>query len=162
MMDKKQVAIVGAGVSGLLSCKYCLSKGFNPIVFDLESDIGGVWVKTMKTTRLQAPKALYQFSDFPWPESVSDHFPTQQQMLQYLHSYANHFHLMPCIKLQSRVNSISYTKTGTETGTDIDKMFESNGKWNVTVNDVKTGDTKVWVIDSLSVSLSILNVSWLR
>ncbi|KAK1437837.1 hypothetical protein QVD17_03637 [Tagetes erecta] len=137
-MDKKQVAIVGARVSGLLTCKYCIAKGFNPIVFDLEPDIDGVWLKTMKTTRLQAPKALYQFSDFPWPDSVFDHFPTQQQMLQYFHSYAAHFQLMPHIKLQSRVNSISY---------DTGETFESNGKWNVTVNDIRTGDTKVYIVD---------------
>ncbi|XP_076933431.1 putative flavin-containing monooxygenase 2 [Bidens hawaiensis] len=107
-MDKKQVFIVRAGVSGFLACKYCLSKGFNPIVFELESDIGGVWVKTFKTTKLQAPKALYQFSDFLWSESIVDDFPTQQQMLESFHSYATHFDLMPHIKLQSRVEKISY------------------------------------------------------
>ncbi|KAM0002639.1 putative flavin-containing monooxygenase [Helianthus debilis subsp. tardiflorus] len=133
-MDKKQVVIVGAGISGLLACKYCLSKGFNPTVFDLESDIGGVWVKTIKTTRLQAPKPLYQFSDFPWPESVVDVFPTQQQMLEYLHSYATHFDLMPHIKLQSRVNSISYGGPSSQTWSlwnGTGEAFSSKGKWNV-------------------------------
>ncbi|XP_071693104.1 probable flavin-containing monooxygenase 1 [Rutidosis leptorrhynchoides] len=145
-MDNKQVAIIGAGISGLLACKYCLSKGFNPIVFDFESDIGGVWAKTIKTTRLQAPKALYQFSDFPWPDSVTDHFPTQQQMLDYFRSYATHFNLMPHIKLNSRVLGISYD------GPDSDKWllwngtgetFPTQGKWNVNVEDTRTATTKV-------------------
>ncbi|XP_076938895.1 putative flavin-containing monooxygenase 1, partial [Bidens hawaiensis] len=146
-MDKKQkqVAIIGAGVSGLLACKYCLSKGFNPTVFDLESDIGGVWVKTIKTTRLQAPKALYQFSDFPWPESLVEDFPTQQEVLEYLHSYATHFELLPHIKLQSRVENISYDGPWSETwalwnGTG--ETFPSEGKWNVTVHDIRTNTTK--------------------
>ncbi|KAD3642192.1 hypothetical protein E3N88_31416 [Mikania micrantha] len=79
VMDKKQIAIIGAGVSGLTAWKHRLSKGFNPIVFESESQVGGVWTKTIRTTRLQLPKEMYQFSDFPWPPSVMDTFPTQQQ-----------------------------------------------------------------------------------
>ncbi|KAL8267429.1 hypothetical protein R6Q59_004773 [Mikania micrantha] len=148
-MDKKQVAIVGAGISGLLACKYCLSKGFKPIVFDFEAGIGGVWLKTIKTTRLQEHKASYQFSDFPWPESV-DHFPTQQQVLQYIRSYATHFDLMPHIKLQTRVQGISYDGPWSEkwslwNGTG--ETFPSEGKWNVTVNDTRSSATQVYVVD---------------
>ncbi|KAI7726945.1 hypothetical protein M8C21_033244 [Ambrosia artemisiifolia] len=149
-MEKKQVIIVGAGISGLLACKYCLSKGFNPTVFDLEPDIGGVWVKTIKTTRLQAPKALYQFSDFPWPDSVMDVFPTQQQMLEYIHSYANHFNLMPHIKLQSRVNGISYDGPWSKTWSlwnGTGETFPAKGKWHVTVTDTRTATTQVYIAD---------------
>ncbi|KAD3642126.1 hypothetical protein E3N88_31350 [Mikania micrantha] len=147
-MDKKQVAIVGAGISGLLACKYCLSKGFKPIVFDFEAGIGGVWLKTIKTTRLQEHKASYQFSDFPWPESV-DHFPTQQQVLQYIRSYATHFDLMPHIKLQTRVQGISYDGPWSEkwslwNGTG--ETFPSEGKWNVTVNDTRSSATQVYMV----------------
>ena len=38
-----RVAIVGAGPSGLISCKYLVQLGISPTVFDLESDIGGMW-----------------------------------------------------------------------------------------------------------------------
>nr|GFB27449.1 probable flavin-containing monooxygenase 1 [Tanacetum cinerariifolium] len=40
-MEKKQIAIIGAGIAGLVACKYCISKGFKPIVFEFESRIGG-------------------------------------------------------------------------------------------------------------------------
>lgn len=146
IMDKKQVAIVGAGVSGLLACKYCLSKGFNPVVFDTEPDIGGVWAKTIKTTSLQSPKPLYQFSDFPWPTSVTNVFPNQQQTLNYLRSYATHFNIIPHIRFHSRVKGISYD--GPMSGTwslwnGTGEPFPPKGKWNVTVENTQTAATQV-------------------
>lgn len=149
-MDKKQVAIIGAGISGLLACKYCLSTGFHPIVFDAESDIGGQWAKTIKTTRLQAPKSLYQFSDFPWPSSVTDDFPTQQQILDYIRSYATHFQLMPYIKFNSPVKGISYDGPSSETWSlwnGTGEPFPPQGKWNLTVEDTRTATTQVYSVD---------------
>ncbi|KAI3824865.1 hypothetical protein L1987_06337 [Smallanthus sonchifolius] len=146
IMDKKQVAIVGAGVSGLLACKYCLSKGFHPIVFDTEPDIGGVWAKTIKTTTLQSPKTFYQFSDFPWPTSVTDVFPTGQQIRDYLLSYATHFDLIPYIRFHSRVKGISYDGPSSETWSlwnGTGEPFPPEGKWNVTVESTQTATTQV-------------------
>ncbi|KAF3644904.1 hypothetical protein FXO37_21237 [Capsicum annuum] len=37
---KDVIEIIGAGISALLAYKYYLSKGFDPIVFELESSIG--------------------------------------------------------------------------------------------------------------------------
>nr|XP_043607432.1 probable flavin-containing monooxygenase 1 [Erigeron canadensis] len=149
-MDKKQVAIVGAGISGLLACKYCLSNGFDPTVFESESDIGGVWAKTIKTTRLQSPKSLYQFSDFPWPDSVPDVFPTQQQILDYIRSYANHFDLLPHIKFDSRVKGINYVGPYSETWSlwnGNGEPFPPQGKWNVTVENTENATIQVYNVD---------------
>lgn len=147
-MEKKQIAIVGAGTGGLLACKYCLSKGFNPIVFEFESHIGGVWAKTIKTTRLQIPKSLYQFSDFLWPASVTDDFPTQQQMIDYIRSYATHFNLMPHINFHSRVKGITYDGPSSDAWSlwnGTGEAFPSQGKWNVKVENTQTATTQVYV-----------------
>ncbi|PWA95627.1 dimethylaniline monooxygenase, N-oxide-forming [Artemisia annua] len=149
-MEQKQIAIVGAGTGGLLACKYCLSKGFNPTVFDFESGIGGVWTKTIKTTRLQLPKATYQFSDFPWPASVTDDFPTQQETLEYIRSYATHFNLMPHIKFHSRVKGISYDGPSSDTWSlwnGTGEAFPPEGKWNLTVENTKTATTQIYKAD---------------
>lgn len=123
------MVIVGAGISGLLACKYCLSKGFNPIVFESQADIGGVWAKTIKTTKLQSFKGAFQFSDFPWPSSVTEDYPTQHQLLNYLRSYATRFDLINHIQFHSLVKGIEYHKTFPQ------------GKWKVTVENSQS--TKV-------------------
>ncbi|KAK6916802.1 Flavin monooxygenase-like [Dillenia turbinata] len=153
---ERQVAIVGAGISGLLACKYALSKGYHPIVFESKSEIGGVWIKTVETTMLQTPKESFQFSDFPWPSSVTEDFPSQHQVYDYIKSYAQHFDLVKHIKLNTKVVGISYQVQGSN---DEEVMkswklwggngeaFGNGGKWNLTVEDCLTQSTEVYQVD---------------
>ncbi|KAL2476937.1 putative flavin-containing monooxygenase 1 [Forsythia ovata] len=140
----KKVGIVGAGISGLLACKYTLSKGLNPIVFESRDKIGGVWTKTIESTKLQTPKSLYQFSDFPWPAQVEQDFPTQNQLLDYLQAYANHFDLLTHIRFNSKVVSLSYEGPS---DAQMETWSSPRGKWNLTVENTSTISTEVEQVD---------------
>ncbi|XP_021903816.1 probable flavin-containing monooxygenase 1 isoform X2 [Carica papaya] len=153
---EKQIAIIGAGLSGLLACKYVLSKGLQPIVFESRTDVGGVWIKTIQTTKLQTPKSIYQFSDFPWPSSVPEDFPDHDKVLDYIKSYAEHFDLIKHIKFNSRVVGIEYE--GASGSEEIEKWslwsgngerFGSGGKWKVVVehNHGVADETKIYKVD---------------
>ncbi|XP_071722272.1 probable flavin-containing monooxygenase 1, partial [Rutidosis leptorrhynchoides] len=150
---EKTVAVIGAGISGLIACKHILAKGFNPVVFELRSGLGGVWSKTIKSTKLQSPKSYYQFSDYPWPESVKTDYPTQQQVLEYVESYAEHFELLNHIKFSTRVVSLEFEGSSDEEMHSwslwggIGEAFSNKGRWNITVEDTKTLLTEIYQVN---------------
>ncbi|KAL7205640.1 hypothetical protein ACSBR2_018547 [Camellia fascicularis] len=150
---EKKVGIIGAGISGLVACKFTLSKGYHPVVFEAKTTIGGVWTKTVETTKLQTPKHFYQFSDFPWPNSVTEVFPTQPQVFDYLQSYAGHFGLLEHIRFGCKVVGIDYEgmageaeMEGWEVWGGTSEAFGS-GKWSVTVQDTQSSSTEVHQFD---------------
>ncbi|KAG8367500.1 hypothetical protein BUALT_Bualt16G0078400 [Buddleja alternifolia] len=148
---EKRVAIIGAGISGLLACKYTLANGFHPIVFEAQHQIGGVWTQTIESTKLQNVKQVFEFSDFAWPPSVEEMFPHNTQVLEYIQSYAQHFKLLPYIKFNSLVMSIDYVGESEEEMESWElwggngMAFGSKGKWNLEVQDTIQGFTKEYV-----------------
>lgn len=147
---EKRVAIIGAGVSGLLACKYAVSKGFKPIVFEAKDQVGGLWTQTIESTKLQNAKPTYQFSDFPWPDSVKEMFPHSSQLQEYMQSYAQHFDLLQYVKFNSEVVSIDYVGESEDEIQSYElwggdgKAFGSKGKWNLKVHHTKEDSTKVY------------------
>ncbi|KAJ4846943.1 hypothetical protein Tsubulata_011504 [Turnera subulata] len=146
----KQLAIIGAGVSGLAACKYALERGFSPIVFEADDSLGGVWVHTLETTKLQDPKDNYQFSDFPWPSWVKEVHPSSSQVVEYLESYAKHFGIFPHVRFNSKVIGIDYIGESCEEIESWEfwggkgKPFGSQGIWHIKVQNVKSCTFEVY------------------
>lgn len=159
----KQVGIVGAGVGGLLACRYVWESGFNPLVLEAKHSVGGVWAQTLQTTKLQNFKQEYQFSDFPWPSTVQEDFPDHNQVMEYIESYARHFNLLQFIKFNSTVKSIDYEGASGEEMVSWDLWngdgdpFGSKGKWNITVEDRQTQLTEVYQVDFVILSVGMFS-----
>ncbi|KAL0912681.1 hypothetical protein M5K25_018671 [Dendrobium thyrsiflorum] len=155
-MEKKKVCIVGAGVSGLAACKFLAEKGFDPIVFESDRVVGGVWSRTLASTRLQSFRWDYQYSDFPWPETVTEICPDHRQVVEYLESYARRFDLLRHVRFGQKVVALEYVGAGEEEMEAWD-MWAGNGEafgggrrgtWHVTVKRVEDDDTsQVHIMD---------------
>ncbi|XP_020206764.1 probable flavin-containing monooxygenase 1 [Cajanus cajan] len=146
---ERRVAIIGAGTSGLVACKYLLEFGFKPIVFEADDGVGGLWRHTMESTKLQNNKKMYHFIDFPWPSSVTEDNPSHKQVIDYLDSYAQHFGLIPYIRFNSKVIDIDYVGKSSEEMESWElwggngRPFCSKGTWHVSVQDTKNFSIEV-------------------
>ncbi|CAA6663270.1 unnamed protein product [Spirodela intermedia] len=142
---EKTVGIVGAGVSGLAACKCVKQKGFRPVVFESGAGVGGLWGRTFESTKLQSLRDAYHYSDFPWPDEVTETNPSHGQVFNYLRAYAEHFDLLRHIKFNSKVLGIDYLWAGT--GEAFGRG--SAGKWEISVLHAADGDSKIYEVDFL-------------
>ncbi|KAI4989591.1 hypothetical protein ZWY2020_036908 [Hordeum vulgare] len=155
-MDEKQkrVAIVGAGASGLAACKHALERGLQPVVFESSGAIGGVWARALASTRLQTPRTLYEFSDFPWPPEVAEVFPDHAQAAAYLRSYAARFGVLERVRFGCRVTAMEYAGVVEEEVQAWDRWAgdgsafgDGRGEWRLTVQQQGGGDVETHVAD---------------
>lgn len=100
----ESVAIVGAGIAGLCTAKLMIALGYDVRVFEKEPEVGGVWTASRRYPGLgtQNPRDTYAFSDFPMPDDYPE-WPSGQQVQAYLQSYANHFGVMPRLRLGTEI-----------------------------------------------------------
>ncbi|KAF8700635.1 hypothetical protein HU200_033980 [Digitaria exilis] len=141
----KRVAIVGAGTSGLAACKHLLARGLRPVVFEAGPTVGGLWTRTLASTRLQSHAAGYRFSDFPWPEDA-DAFPRHGQVVDYLAAYARRFAVDACFTFRSHVVSAEFVGDDGEQWARNGEAFgeeEGAGLWRLTVRHGESNDTQV-------------------
>lgn len=58
-MPVSNVAIIGAGASGLTSAKYALAHGYNVTIYEQTEQIGGIWWYTNQTGKDQYGNNIY-------------------------------------------------------------------------------------------------------
>ncbi|CAA0821507.1 Probable flavin-containing monooxygenase 1 [Striga hermonthica] len=104
-----KIGIIGCGISGIAAAKQ-LSE-HEPVVFEATDSIGGVWRHCSYTsTKLQTPRCDFEFSDFPWSTQTdyATDFPSYQEILDYLYSYATYFDVLRFVKFNSKVVELRY------------------------------------------------------
>ncbi|XP_037681293.1 dimethylaniline monooxygenase [N-oxide-forming] 2 isoform X1 [Choloepus didactylus] len=125
----KKVAVIGAGVSGLISLKCCVDEGLEPICFERTEDIGGLWrfkenvedgrASIYQSVITNTSKEMSCFSDFPMPEDFPN-FLHNSKLLEYFRIFAKKFDLLKYIQFQTTVLSVKKHMD-----------FLSSGQWEI-------------------------------
>ena len=110
-LSEQSVAVLGAGPGGIACARWLKHCGFEPVVFEAASHIGGQWncASVMSGTwsgmRTNTSRVLSAFSDLEHPAGTPV-YPTQADMLRYLTQYARELDLERHFRLDTRVESL--------------------------------------------------------
>ncbi|KAH7696180.1 CRE-FMO-1 protein, partial [Aphelenchoides avenae] len=131
MTLRKRCAIIGAGASGLPSARWALAYGVEPVVFETDDRIGGLWLykpqetnlaSVMKSNIINTSKEMTAYSDFPPPADFAN-FMHNTQLLKYFEMYADHYDLRRYIRFRHTVTNVRRADD-----------YEDTGRWVVEYN----------------------------
>ncbi|XP_042896617.2 flavin-containing monooxygenase 5 [Parasteatoda tepidariorum] len=151
MSERKKIAVIGAGPSGLTAMKCCKEKGFIPVCYERNNDAGGLWryheediegvASVMRTTIINTSKEAGAFSDFPPPKSFPNYMHNSK-MFNYFMRYAENFDLLRHIKFNLEVVKVEPTPD-----------FERTGRWIVSVKSTQTEAVTKETFDGIMVCI---------
>ena len=109
----KRIAIIGAGAAGICAAKYMREAGFEVTVFEIGSQIGGMWCyrndnglsSAYRTLHINTSRSVTRFHDLDFDDDTQA-FPDHWDMHRYLEKYARHFDLVPLIRFNTKVIDI--------------------------------------------------------
>ena len=103
----KHIGIIGGGVSGIATAKSFKEQGHIVTLFERLPSLGGVWheSRSYPGVETQSPQYLYKFSDLAYPDDTPE-WPSGQDVLKYLQSYAEKHDLVNCIRYESTVEGM--------------------------------------------------------
>jgi thioredoxin reductase len=116
--DIRRVAVIGAGAGGLITADILQKDGFDVVIFERASNVGGVWKyrdamhsksgPMYKSLRTNLPKQIMAYNyEIPFPDSYPS-FLTHENVQSYLENFADSQHLSPKIIFGCSVVSITY------------------------------------------------------
>ena len=124
----KTVAILGAGVACLQTAGQVQEIGIACTIFEKEEEVGGVWRKNYADFALQVPKELFEFPNFPYPESFRcEDFPTGPEVQDYIVMYSKAFGLRDKVRFKTFV-------------TEVKPLGNQQRSWQLEFHSTQAGD----------------------
>lgn len=133
-----KVAVIGAGVSGLITARELQREGHNVVVFEKNNRVGGTWVYNPKTEtdplgvdptreiihssvysslRTNLPRQLMGFSDYIFAKRESGDprtFPGHEEVLRFLEEFAGAFGIYELTRFETEVVKVEREGKGNE------------------------------------------------
>jgi len=98
-----RVAVIGAGMSGLLAAHRLRQVGCDVVILEKDRDVGGTWLEnTYPGCRVDVPNTFYSYSfaqSAEWPSF----FSTQPALLDYFRRFADEHDLRRTIRFEREV-----------------------------------------------------------
>jgi dimethylaniline monooxygenase (N-oxide forming) len=119
MSQYPKVCVIGAGSSGIATCKVLHERGIPFDCFEKSDRIGGNWVfnnqngwsSAYRSLHINTSKAKMAYSDYPMPEDFPD-FPHHSQLAQYFNDYVDRFGFRDKITFNMAVTHVERTEDG--------------------------------------------------
>ncbi|CBJ27809.1 monooxygenase domain-containing protein [Ectocarpus siliculosus] len=113
MVEKKRVAVIGGGFSGIAAAKTFAERGHEVHGFERGPAFGGVWElsRSYPDCQTQSPKDLYHFTDQTYGENVPE-WPKAPDVNAYLHSYAEKHGVARLFRLNTSVETMERRADG--------------------------------------------------
>lgn len=104
----ERIAIVGAGMSGLVTAKELLDEGHDIVIFEQEPRLGGTFTTGVAYDRMHLTVSNYfmAFSSMPPPAGQHRYFWSRAEYIDYLHRFTEKFGLAEHVRLGSRVTGV--------------------------------------------------------
>jgi hypothetical protein len=116
-MPPRAVAVIGAGPAGLAAGAWLARQGFKPVLFEAASDLGGQWNAASSMSgawpgmRTNTSQVLTAFADLDYAPGTPV-FPAQEDVQNYLRSYAAQAGLLSRLRLGTRVEHLGQAPAG--------------------------------------------------
>ncbi|HEY7073404.1 MAG TPA: NAD(P)/FAD-dependent oxidoreductase [Acidimicrobiales bacterium] len=138
-----KVAVIGAGMSGLLAAHRLSQAGVEFVILEKDDDVGGTWYEnTYPGCRVDNPNHNYSYAfaqRHDWPL----HFSTQDVLLDYLRHCADAFGLRPNIRFGTEVVSATWS--------------EAEGLWTLKVRPAGGGGEETLTANAVVSAVGQLN-----
>jgi thioredoxin reductase len=122
------VAVIGAGLSGLVACAELRHRGIACVCFEREPELGGVWRRHRDVVSVTSRDAM-GLEALPLPPGTPD-FPTGRHLVDWMEEYADEYSLREHIHFDTAVAGLA----------------REDGRWRVTLENGESSTHRAVVV----------------